>query len=89
MAKSQTIGEMRFHIENIVPSIESFLEIRDDLMPPSQLTRVDLSMYQADPLELLLDLLTNRLWQCGGAGSYTHTLVWFSYTGTLQRGRTS
>ena len=35
MVKSQTIDEMRIHIENTVPSIESFLESRDDLMPPS------------------------------------------------------
>ena len=39
----------RIHIESIVPSIESFLESRDGLIPPSKFTRVNLSMYQADP----------------------------------------
>jgi hypothetical protein len=43
MVKSQTIDEIRFHVENIVPSIKSFFESRDDLMPLSQFTRVDLS----------------------------------------------
>jgi hypothetical protein len=60
MVKSQTIDEMRFYIENIVPSIESFSESRDDLMPPSQFTRIDLSIYQADPLELFPARLHNR-----------------------------
>lgn len=60
MVKNQTIEEMRFHIENIVQSIESFLESRGDLMPPSQFTRVDLSMYQADPLEPFPARLHNR-----------------------------
>jgi hypothetical protein len=60
MVKSQTIDEMRIHIESIVPSIESFLESRDGLMPPSQFTRVNLSMYQADPLELFPARLHNR-----------------------------
>lgn len=39
MVKSQTIDGMRFHIENIVPS-------RDDLIPLSQFTRVNLSIYR-------------------------------------------
>jgi hypothetical protein len=60
MVKSQTIDEMRIHIESIVPSIESFLESRDGSMPPSQFTRVNLSMYQADPLELFPARLHNR-----------------------------
>jgi hypothetical protein len=60
MVKSQTIDEMRIDIESIVPSIESFLESRDGLMPPSQFTRVNLSMYQADPLELFPARLHNR-----------------------------
>jgi len=60
MAKSQMIDEMRIHVESIVPSIESFLESREDLMPPSQFTRVDLSMHQADPLELFPARLHNN-----------------------------
>ena len=60
MVKSQTIDEMRIHIENIFPSIESFLESRDDLMPPSKFTRVDLSIYQADPLEYFPATLHNQ-----------------------------
>ncbi|CZR66021.1 uncharacterized protein PAC_15921 [Phialocephala subalpina] len=60
MVKSQTVSEMKFHIENITPSIENFLESRDDLMPPSQFTRVNLSMYRADPLELFPARLHNR-----------------------------
>ena len=34
IVKSQTIDEMRIHVESIVPSIESFLESRDSFMPP-------------------------------------------------------
>jgi hypothetical protein len=60
MVKSQTIDEMRIHIESIVPSIESFLESRDGLMPPSQFTRVNLLMNQADPLKLFPARLHNR-----------------------------
>jgi hypothetical protein len=60
MVKSQTIDEMRINIESIVPSIESFLESRDGLMPPLQFTRVNLSIYQADPLELFPARLLNR-----------------------------
>lgn len=60
MVKSQTIDEMRIYIESIVPSIESFLKSRDGLMPPSQFTRIDLSIYQADPLELFPAQLHNR-----------------------------
>jgi len=60
MVKNRTIDEIRFQIENIVPSIERFLESRDDLMPPLQFTRVDLSIYQADPLELFPAALQNQ-----------------------------
>jgi hypothetical protein len=60
MVKSQTVDEMRIHIESIVPSIESFLESRDGLMPLLQFTRVNLSMYQTDPLELFPASLYNR-----------------------------
>jgi hypothetical protein len=60
MVKSQKIDEMRIYIDSIVPSIESFLESRDGLMPLSQFTRVNFSMYQADPLELFLARLHNR-----------------------------
>jgi hypothetical protein len=60
MVKSQTIDGIRFHIENIVPSIKSFLESRDELMPLSQFTRFDLSMYQAGPLELFPARVHNR-----------------------------
>jgi len=51
MVKGHTIGEMRFRIKNIVPSIKSFLESWNDLLPPSKFTPVDVSLYQADPLE--------------------------------------
>jgi hypothetical protein len=60
MVKSQTIDEMRIHIENTVPGIESFSESRDDLMPPSQFTGVDLSMYQVDSLEYFPATLHNQ-----------------------------
>jgi len=52
MIKSQAINEMKTHIERIMPRIESFLKSRDDLIPASQFTRVDLSIYETDPLEL-------------------------------------
>jgi hypothetical protein len=60
MVKNQTIDEMRFYVEDLVPSIESFLESRDDLMPLSKFVRVDPSAYQADPLELFPARLRNR-----------------------------
>lgn len=50
---------MRSHIKDIILSIESFLESRDDLMPLSQFTRVDLLIYQADALELFPGTLYN------------------------------
>jgi hypothetical protein len=60
MVKNQTIDDMRFYVKDLVPSIESFLESRDDLMPLSEFVRVDLSTYQADPLELFPARLRNR-----------------------------
>ena len=60
MVKNQTIDEMRFYIEDLVPSIESFLESRDDSMPLSELVRVDPSRYHADPLELFPARSRNR-----------------------------
>jgi hypothetical protein len=60
MVKNQTINEMRFYIDNLVPSIERFLESHDDAMPPSKFARVDPSTYQADPLELFPEGLRNR-----------------------------
>jgi len=45
IVKSQTIDKMRINIESIIPSIESFLESRDGLMPLLQFTRVNLSIY--------------------------------------------
>ena len=60
MVKSQTIDVKTFHLENIVPSIESFLESRDDIMPLLPFTRVDLSTYQADPLEIFPARLRSR-----------------------------
>jgi hypothetical protein len=60
MVKNQTIDEMRFYIENLVPSIERFLESNDDAMPLSKFARVDPSTYQADPLQLFPEGLRNR-----------------------------
>jgi hypothetical protein len=60
MVKSQTIDKMRIHIESIIPSIESFLESRDGLIPLLQFMRVNLLIYQADPLELFPASLYNR-----------------------------
>jgi hypothetical protein len=75
IVKSQTIDKMRIYIESIVSSIESFLESRDGLMTPLQFTRVNLSIYQADPLELFLARLHNRTdliqyLRTGGTGIY-------------------
>jgi hypothetical protein len=52
VVQNQTIDEMRVQVENLFPSIESFLKSRDDLMPPSKFAQVDPSTYQADPLTL-------------------------------------
>ncbi|KAH8650347.1 hypothetical protein BGZ60DRAFT_421777 [Tricladium varicosporioides] len=60
MVKNQTVAEMRFYVEDLVPSIESFLESRGDLRPLSKFVRVDPSTYQADPLELFPVGLRNR-----------------------------
>jgi hypothetical protein len=45
MVKNQTIDEMRFYVENLIPSIERFLESYDEAMPLLKFARVDPSTY--------------------------------------------
>jgi hypothetical protein len=61
MLKNQTIDEMRFYIEDLVPNIKSFLESRDDSMPLSEFVRVDPSTYKADPVELFPARSSSRM----------------------------
>ena len=60
IVKNQTINEIKIHIKSIIPSIESFLESRDNLMPLLQFTQVNLLIYQANPLKLFLARLHNQ-----------------------------
>jgi hypothetical protein len=41
MVQNQTIDETRFYVEDLVPSIESFLESRDDSMPLLEYPRLE------------------------------------------------
>lgn len=61
MVKDQTIDEMRFYVEDLVPSTESFLENRNDLIPLSKFVKIDLSSCQTDPLEPFPVGLRNRV----------------------------
>jgi hypothetical protein len=54
MVKNRPLKEMKFHIENILPDVQRLLESRDDLIPLSKFTPVDLLAHQVDPLELSL-----------------------------------
>jgi hypothetical protein len=54
---------MRFYVENLVPSIESFFESRDDL----KFVTVEPSTYPADPLEL------SQRGELGGLSLYLRT----------------
>jgi hypothetical protein len=47
--------------EDLVPSIESFSERHDDLIPIPKFVRVDPLTYQADPLEFFLARLRNLM----------------------------
>jgi hypothetical protein len=51
---SRWFGRLLYKDEDLIPSIENFLESRDDLIPLPKFVRVNPLKYQADPLELFL-----------------------------------
>jgi hypothetical protein len=52
MVRNRPLNEIEFHVDSVLPDIQRYIESRDDLVPLSIFTPVDLSIHEADHLEL-------------------------------------